>query len=238
AVVPTVDYYLKLASAAGGGAAVSADRRMELSVTTGQRRAAERVLESAGVAAVGGGGRRLRPLVVLNPGAQNPAKRWPAERFARVADVLTRDADMQVLVSGSPGEAEVLAAVVRAAHAPVVNLAEHGLTLGALKGVVAAADLVVTNDTGTRHVAAALGTAVVTLFGPTAPEWTTIDAPAERLVVAPDLVDPTPEQRKLFVSAPRQMSDISVDEVVLAAAELLAEGRAGEGGAEGGGGDG
>ncbi|MEO0588911.1 MAG: glycosyltransferase family 9 protein, partial [Planctomycetota bacterium] len=150
AVVPTVDYYLKLAAAVSGGSAGAvADKRMELSVSAGQRRAAERVLASAGVAEVGGGGRRLRPLVVLNPGAQNPAKRWAPERFARVADVLTRDADMQVLVSGSPGEAEVLSAVVRAAHAPVVNLAEHGLTLGALKGVVAAADLVVTNDTGT-----------------------------------------------------------------------------------------
>jgi heptosyltransferase-2 len=219
AMVPTVRYYLGLAERLGAG---GVDEGMGLYVSAGQRRSAERVMRSAGLA-LGDGGRRLRPIVLLNPGAQNPAKRWPAERFARLADVLTRDADVQVAVTGSPGEREVLAAVVRSAHAPVANLAEHGLTLGALKGAVAAADLVVTNDTGTRHVAAALETPAVTLFGPTDPGWTTIDAPLERVIVAPEALDATAAERKAFVSAPRRMADITIDEVVVRAGELLAE---------------
>ncbi|MEM0913000.1 MAG: lipopolysaccharide heptosyltransferase II [Planctomycetota bacterium] len=219
AMVPTVDYYLGLAEALGGDAG---DRSMGLFVSDAQRRSAERVMRSAELA-VGGDGRRLRPLVLLNPGAQNPAKRWPPERFARVADVLARDADAQIAVTGSPSERAVIDAVVGSAHAPVVDLGAHGLTLGALKAVIADADLLITNDTGPRHLAAALGTPIVTLFGPTDPGWTTIDARAERLVVAPDAVDPTPAERRQFVSAPRRMADIAVNTVVTAAAELLAE---------------
>jgi len=224
AMVPTARYYLAVAERLG---AVGVDEAMGLFVSAGQRRSAEAVMRSAGLVD-GDARRRLRPIVLLNPGAQNPAKRWPAERFARLADVLTRDADAQVAVTGSPREREVLRAVVRSAHSPVVDLTEHGLTLGALKGVVAAADLLVTNDTGPRHLAAALGTPAVTLFGPTDPGWTTIEAPRERTVIAPEATDATAAERREFVSAPRRMRDIAVDEVVLHAAELLAAGREGE----------
>ncbi|MEM9790360.1 MAG: lipopolysaccharide heptosyltransferase II [Planctomycetota bacterium] len=222
AMVPTLRYYL---GAAGLLGAATDDAAMGLFVSDGQRRSAERVMRAAGLSfePIAEGRRRLRPIVLLNPGAQNPAKRWPAERFARVADVLTRDADAQVAVTGSPAERAVLDAVVESAHAPVADLASHGLTLGALKGVVAAADLMITNDTGPRHLAAALNTPAVTLFGPTDPGWTTIDAPAERLIVAPDAIDATPAERRRFVSAPRRMGDIAVSKVVMAAAELLAE---------------
>ncbi len=56
------------------------------------------------------------------------------------------------------------------------------MTLGSLKDVVRRCDLMVTNDTGPRHVAAAFGVPVVTVFGPTHPEWTDIYYPAERQV--------------------------------------------------------
>ena len=53
------------------------------------------------------------------------------------------------------------------------------MTLGALKAICGRIDLMVTNDTGPRHMAVAMGTRVVTLFGPTDPHWTTLDYPRE-----------------------------------------------------------
>jgi heptosyltransferase-2 len=63
---------------------------------------------------------------------------------------------------------------------PAVDLQRHGLTLGGLKEIVRRCDLMVTNDTGPRHIAAAFDVPVVTLFGPTHPEWTEIYFAKER----------------------------------------------------------
>jgi heptosyltransferase-2 len=66
-------------------------------------------------------------------------------------------------------------------HAPL-DLQRAGQTLGALKEIVRRCDLMVTNDTGPRHIAAAFGVPVVTIFGPTHPEWTEINFALERKV--------------------------------------------------------
>jgi heptosyltransferase-2 len=57
---------------------------------------------------------------------------------------------------------------------PVASIAELGVTIGSLKGVVKRASIMLTNDTGPRHIAAAFGIPTVTLFGPTDPRWTTL----------------------------------------------------------------
>ena len=68
------------------------------------------------------------------------------------------------------------------AERALLNLARAENTIGRLKALVARAELLVTNDTGPRHVAAALGTGVVTVFGSTDPDRTTIDYDRERIV--------------------------------------------------------
>src|SRR5205085_4481563 len=65
---------------------------------------------------------------------------------------------------------------------PAIDLASQGSTLGALKEIVRRCDLMVTNDTGPRHVAAAMDVPVVTIFGPTHPQWTEIYYARERQV--------------------------------------------------------
>lgn len=159
--------------------ALPTDARLELAVTERDRADAERTLASAGVGSDA-------PIAVLNPGGNNEAKRWAAERFAVVGGHLRERHGCRVLVNGSPGERGLCARVGELCGG--VSLPEHGGTLTGLKAIVARARVLVTNDTGPRHIAAALGTPCVALFGPTDPRWTTIPAPRERLVLAdPDL---------------------------------------------------
>lgn len=184
---PTLRYYLGLAQYLGARADGEADRRIELFVTPADRANAARSLERAGLdpsldrpGTSGGGG----PLVILNPGAKyGAAKLWPADRFAAVGDRLVESRGATVLVSGSPAERRIVAEVIAAMRRPAADLTATGLTLGGLKDIVRRCDLMVTNDTGPRHLAAAFGTPVVTVFGPTDPAWTVIDFPRERQVM-------------------------------------------------------
>jgi ADP-heptose:LPS heptosyltransferase len=99
---------------------------------------------------------------VLHPGATSASRRWPAERFAAVADGLAA-AGLRVVVGGVASEAGTAAAVVSACRAPVEDLT--GQTgLGAYGVLLRDAAVVVANDTGTAHLSAAVGGRVVTLF--------------------------------------------------------------------------
>jgi len=123
-----------------------------------------------------------RPLVALHPGC-TPARealrrRWPMESFARLAEDLTLRSGVQILLVAGPGEREEAAAFAEAMAAQAAlarGLAVPSLMLAGcrdLRTVAAAlaeADLVVSNDSGIGHLAAAVGTTVVSLFGPTAP---------------------------------------------------------------------
>lgn len=175
--VPTRDYYLGIARYLGSP---RPDPAMAIFTRPADDAAAGALLRAAGYDTSGD-----RPLVVLNPGANKFEKRWAPGRFSLVADELAEKHGAVVAVTGSPKEGEVLSSVVAIAKTRVLNLAEHGLNLTLLKSITKRSGLVITNDTGTRHVAAALGTPVVTLFGPTGPEWTEIGFPLERQVVAP-----------------------------------------------------
>lgn len=194
AVVPAAAYYDHAARAmldiladrpVDAAAAIQplpAHARLELVVRTAEREAAAAVLERAGIGSDAA-------LAVLNPGGNNPAKRWPAERYAALADWLARTHGLTPVINTSPAEAEIAERIRRAARCTPPCLADHGGSLGSLKGVLARSSLMVTNDTGPRHIAAALGVPVVSLFGPTDHRWTAIPAPAgEALVLAdPDM---------------------------------------------------
>lgn len=113
------------------------------------------------------------PFALLNPGASKAAKRWPADRFGAVAAHLSARG-LRVVVNGSPAEHAIVEAVVEASSAAAAPLTGLGGTLGSLKALVRLARLVVTNDTGPRHIALAMGTPLVSLFGPTDHRWSIV----------------------------------------------------------------
>lgn len=118
------------------------------------------------------GARPGRPLVAICPGSTNSrAKRWPAERFAAVAEMLMERIGAEVVLVGAAEELEISEEVARACAArPVVLTGRTDLAQTA--AVLQASNLLVTNDTGPAHVAAAVGCAVVVIFGPTNPVTT------------------------------------------------------------------
>ncbi|MEI7297532.1 glycosyltransferase family 9 protein [Paraburkholderia tropica] len=120
-------------------------------------------------------------LVLVHPGAQLPSRRWPAERFAAVADSLAFEG-WQIAVTGTSAERDLTAAVVGAMTQSAQHLAGE-TTLGALAALVASARLVVCNDTGLSHVAAAMRTpSLVIASGSDTRRWAPLDRARHRVV--------------------------------------------------------
>lgn len=119
-------------------------------------------LEEAGLAP----GARL---VGVHPGSVWPTKRWLPERFAELASRLTRADGARVVLIGGPGDKELAAGVAKAAGVPLLDWTGQ-TTLPELLALIARMDLLVTNDSGPMHVAAAHGVPVLALFGPTTRE--------------------------------------------------------------------
>jgi heptosyltransferase-2 len=122
--------------------------------------------------------------VLLVPGANREDKRWPADRFAAVANALHERHGWTAVIAGSPAERSLTAAVADGCDGPTIDLVERGGTLGALKAIAAGAEVALSNDTGPRHVAIAVGTPVISLFGPTDHRWTLMERAVERRLLA------------------------------------------------------
>ena len=116
--------------------------------------------------------REGQALVAVNPNAGDmaPERRWPTERFAELLVHLTGQLPVNVVVIGSPAERGRAEAVIQVAglEQRVVNLAGKS-DIGELIALLAHADVMVTNDSGPMHIAAAVGTSIVALFGPETP---------------------------------------------------------------------
>ena len=220
AVVPTLEYYLGLAGYLG---APASDRRMTLTITPQADAEAERLLKRGGLNADRGG-----PLVLISPGANfGEAKMWPTDRFAAVADRCASELGAVVALTGSPAERSMLEAVQAAAHHRLLDLPRLGMDLAVLKSLVKRAALMITNDTGPRHIAAALGTPVVTIFGPTDPGWTTLPLATEQQVRADVPCSPCQQKRCPLTGTANEhicMRHITPPMVVSAARRMMAEG--------------
>jgi ADP-heptose:LPS heptosyltransferase len=127
-------------------------------------------------------------------------------------------------VTGSPAERALVHGVADGIGQGAINLVERGMDLGALKAVLARADLLITNDTGPRHIAAAVGTPVVGLFGPTDHRWTILPGVVERRLLAEPFLpeELAADDRPTMCAIER----IPVEDVVAAAKAVLDLGRA------------
>ena len=222
--VPQVDYYNALLPTLG---LKPTTRQMALSVTDREQRRARDLLMATGLEndlhRPADAGRP--PLVLLNPGGSyGAAKLWPTGHFAALADRLTEEWNAIVGLTTAPAERPIAAEIVARARCRIHDLAATGLlNLGAVKDLCRRADLVVTNDTGTRHLAAAFGTRLITIFGPTDPRRTTLNYGREIELMEP--VECGPCQLKACPLPEPQtkqcMTLVTPDRVFNAASQLI-----------------
>jgi len=203
---PTAQYYLHLANEAFG----TTDENAMPTIGISNQQIAEGSTLLSGL---------KQPVVLLVVGASKERKRWPVNRFAEVADRLSK-CGAQCCIIGSPQETSIALGVVDAATQPITDLTGSDMSLGSLKAVVQQADLMITNDTGPRHIAVATGTPVITLYGPTDFRWTWYDCEQD----IPVLADPFLPQSQIADQHEQRCSidKISVGDVVAHAKKLLA----------------
>lgn len=172
---------------------------------------------------VGGAG----PLVALHPGATDTRRRWPPERFAAVGDALA-EAGAHVVVTGIDDESSLVARVTAAMHHPATALAGR-LSMGGLAAVLSRCAVVVSNDSGPLHLAAAVGAPTVGIYwcgnlinaGPVTRAWHRpvlswrLDCP----VCGRNCITDSCDHRQSFVA------DVTTDEVVACALDLLTPAR-------------
>lgn len=110
------------------------------------------------------GFQKANPYVVLNPSASCPSKIWPLDRFSRLADRLRQQYAVQVVLIGSLKDKSLAAQVKKGVSFPVFDLSGK-LSLGMLGWLLKEARLLISNDSGPVHVAQAVGTPVLSIFG-------------------------------------------------------------------------
>ncbi|MBC8377926.1 MAG: lipopolysaccharide heptosyltransferase II, partial [Planctomycetes bacterium] len=209
---PMIDYYLKIAETLGSHID---NKKTKLSIRPEDTEAVLEILPQ--LKSLTG------PLVIIVPGgAFGPSKLWPIERYAQLADKLYDVYHATVILSVAPIKEEVRIAesICKVAVSEPVNLGTFSLSGGQLKALYELSDLVITNDTGPRHIAIALDKPVVSLFGPNNPEWTQTGHDKEIQIIgrAPCVPCEKPVCRQ---SQHLCMESISVEEVFESAANFL-----------------
>lgn len=165
AALHAVDQYLQALEPLG----VEPDgRHMDLMITESMRVEADPVVRGSPIG--------------LSVATRWPTKDWPVERWAALAQQLVKQGE-QVLLLGGPGEARAMEGVRAAVGEPIRDTA--ALSVGGLAAAVARCKAVVSGDSGPVHMASAVGTPVVALFGPTSPQrWGPI-SPRSRVIRLP-----------------------------------------------------
>lgn len=209
-----VEYYVGLLQALGLD---RGERDLVLMVSQEEEAQAQALLEAEGVF-IGATGRS--PLLVgLTPGSiYGSAKRWPAERYAALADAITSRFSARILIFGSAQEVPIAVKVQHLVRSPVVNLAGK-TSLKLLGALLKRCRVLVTNDTGAMHIASAVRTPIVALFGPTDPKVTSPWGMGHTLLHHPPSCAPC-----LLRECPidhRCMTAISVEEVLYAVERYL-----------------
>lgn len=189
-----------------------------LRATEEQKERARRLLSTSDSGLVALEARR-DGFVVINPGATNSrAKQWLAERFAETADRLAARDGFRPVIVGAAGDIATANEVASYMKTPAVMLAGQ-TSITELKGLLALASLVISNDTGTAHVSAALGVPTVVVFGPT--DHTSTRPFSDVAAIVRHQVECSPCMLRDCPIDHRCMTRVEVDQVYRAARELI-----------------
>lgn len=142
----------------------SADARMQFALRAHDLMAVRRMLEERGI-------RRGRPWILMHPGASAASRRYPPERWADVIGALSRRTGCPIVLTGDAHEAALIDGIRAGCGVATHSLAGQ-LGLGQLGAAIRQATVVVSNNTGPAHIAAALGTPLATLYALTNPQHT------------------------------------------------------------------
>ncbi len=137
--------------------------------------------------------------IAFHPGAGKVPNRWPAERFAALAGVLSKEFDTAIVITSGPMDVEPVRDMTSQLTVPY-QLVE-GQPVRVVASSLAAVDLLISNDTGIMHVGAAVGTPVLSLFGPTDPEqWAPSDGRSRYIRGKDERIDSIPVDEVLRVA--------------------------------------
>jgi heptosyltransferase-2 len=212
-----VFYYLKIVAELeemlyGASQIERCEPQLTLNISEERKAQAREFLSAEGVMMNGA-------LVALCPGSTNSrAKRWPAERYAALADRFIAETKANVLLIGSPDELEVSREVEeRMKHRPIMLTGRTDLAQAV--AVLSLADVLITNDTGPAHISAALNRPTLVIFGPTDPRTTRPFSPIAEIIRHPPECAPC-----MLRDCPidhRCMTVISPDEVFSRASAMM-----------------
>lgn len=197
------DYYLGLLAQLGieGG-----DGKLCLACTEAEQQWAQSTLQNNNV-------------IAINPGAAyGSAKRWLPERFAEVGDALAKRYDARILLTGGPAEVETGRDIAAAMQFQPLNMTGK-TSVREMMALLAHSRLLVTNDSGPMHVAAAFATPIVAVFGPT--DHTTTCPASENVRIVRKEVDCAPCLLRQCPIDHRCMTEITAEDVIIAAGQLL-----------------
>jgi heptosyltransferase-2 len=188
--------------------------RPELAVDEALR---DRAMAAARALGVGDGER----LVGLSPGAAfGPSKLWVAERFSEVASRVHAATGLRAILFVAPGEEALGRRILAAARSPVISTVDAPLSLSLLTAFMDRCALLVTTDSGTRHVGVARGVPTVTVMGPTDPRYTAFCLENQAVISRGD-VDCLGCHHKVCPIDHRCMAWITAEEVAERALGLL-----------------
>jgi ADP-heptose:LPS heptosyltransferase len=163
-----------------------------------------------------------RPWIGIHTGSRSPARRWSSDYFAQLADALAQRFHAQIILTGSYDEKSTVRDVMMHMRTQPLDLAGQ-TSLGGLAALISELDLFISNDTGPAHVANAVDTPSVSIFGPADPNrWASLDQAKHPMVRHPVACSPCP-----YWECPidhRCLHRLKPEAVLEVAVQLLAKG--------------
>ena len=199
------DYYLRLCTEMG---CEVHSKELELFINEESRRRVDEIFRDCNL-------NNGLPLILLNPGAAyGSSKCWTAEGFARTADLINQQLACNIAIVCAPHEIQLARDIEQSGKSRLINLANQVISLDVLKALIKRCDLLITVDSGPRHIAVAFKRPVVTLMGPNDPRYT--ESPSEIGQVIRADVDCLACHLKVCPKDHRCMTQIKPEQVALA----------------------